>query len=96
MDTETMGDVGGANHTQMGLIREVDESPRGKGHVSSGKKKQVKINEDKAAMDKQMKKIEEEKKKRDADELARKRKEEQEARRLEDEIQPLERQATFG
>ena len=51
-----MGDVGGATHTQMGLIREVDESP-GAVKGSSGKKKQVKISEDKAAMDKQMKKI---------------------------------------
>jgi hypothetical protein len=86
METETMGDVGGANHTQMGLIREVDESP-GALKGSSGKKKQVKISEDKAAMDRQMKKIEEEKKKRDAEELARRKKEEQEAKRLEDEIQ---------
>ena len=86
METETMGDIGRATHTQMGLIREVDESPGVKGS-SSGKKKQVKISEDKAAMDRQMHKIEEEKRKRDADELARKRKEEQEAKRLEDEIQ---------
>jgi outer membrane scaffolding protein for murein synthesis (MipA/OmpV family) len=56
METETMGDVGGATHTQMGLIREVDESP-GAVKGSTGKKKQVKISEDKAAMDKQMKKI---------------------------------------
>lgn len=68
METETLGDVGGPTTTQMGLIREVDETPAAKDHLSSGKKKQVKINEDKAAMDKQMKKIEEEKKKRDADE----------------------------
>jgi hypothetical protein len=50
-------------------------------------KKQVKISEDKAAMDRQMKKIEEEKTTRDAEELARRRTEEQEAKRLEDEIQ---------
>ena len=43
MGTETLGDVGGNNPTQMGLIREVDEEAPPVN--SSSKKKQVKINE---------------------------------------------------
>lgn len=91
METETMmGDVGGGGPvpTQMGLIKEVEDEEKEHPRVmSSGKKKQVKIAEDKAAMDRQMKKIEEEEKQRKlAEEAARKKREEQEAKKLEEEM----------
>ncbi len=82
----------------MGLIREVDEEKHAlKDPLSSGKKKQVKISEDRAAMDKQKKKSEEERLKREAEEQVRKRREEQEARKLEEEmLKGVDRHPTFG
>ena len=99
METETLGDVGGPTATQMGLIREVDEEKHAlKDPLSSGKKKQVKISEDKAAIDKQKKKSEEDRLKREAaEEQARKKKEEQEAKKIEEEmLKGGDRQPTFG